>query len=314
MCDLPPGRSVSGGLRSEPCQNAPETWEYFTFDVVRRDRYRSLWGFAPVRDLTSVRLAVILTVSAGRWRGRLGRRDTTMTDATTYTMTVENDFMFSGRIDKELTLVEVGKYLAVLAGEQGKPTTETLTVVAGPRKGQKVAVFVFGRGQSVQAQKVAVYGTTAEAIRGAYRAFLNNQMETCERCGGSGVYYGAGHVENGKFVGYSGECFRCKGKGEVTHYQNVLGAKGIGEYAMRSWIAEVEAAKRSGGNLGRGSGRCSCSEGHTCDNCARYWRGSDYDHPDFDGGYEPNEDALYESYMDRWASDQMAKEESFARY
>lgn len=37
----------------------------------------------------------------------------------------------------------------------------------------------------------------------------------CE-CGGSGVYYGAGYVENGVFKGFTGTCFRCGGKGYQT--------------------------------------------------------------------------------------------------
>jgi len=32
-------------------------------------------------------------------------------------------------------------------------------------------------------------------------------------CHGSGLYYGAGRVENGKFIGMTGTCFRCEGKG-----------------------------------------------------------------------------------------------------
>ena len=38
----------------------------------------------------------------------------------------------------------------------------------------------------------------------------------CDGCNGSGTYYGAGSVVNGKFVGFSGTCYRCKGKGHQT--------------------------------------------------------------------------------------------------
>jgi hypothetical protein len=38
----------------------------------------------------------------------------------------------------------------------------------------------------------------------------------CDGCNGSGTYYGAGRVENGKFIGFSGTCFRCQGKGHQT--------------------------------------------------------------------------------------------------
>lgn len=38
----------------------------------------------------------------------------------------------------------------------------------------------------------------------------------CDGCNGSGVYYGAGSVVNGHFVGFKGTCFRCGGKGWQT--------------------------------------------------------------------------------------------------
>jgi len=38
----------------------------------------------------------------------------------------------------------------------------------------------------------------------------------CDGCNGSGTYYGAGSVVNGKFVGHSGTCYRCRGKGSQT--------------------------------------------------------------------------------------------------
>lgn len=39
------------------------------------------------------------------------------------------------------------------------------------------------------------------------------QMEHECTCDGSGVHYGRGHVENGKFMGTTGVCFGCHGKG-----------------------------------------------------------------------------------------------------
>jgi hypothetical protein len=39
---------------------------------------------------------------------------------------------------------------------------------------------------------------------------------TCDGCRGDGIYYGRGYVENGKFKGFTGECFRCQGKGYQT--------------------------------------------------------------------------------------------------
>jgi len=38
----------------------------------------------------------------------------------------------------------------------------------------------------------------------------------CDGCNGNGVYYGAGSVVNGHFVGFKGECYRCRGKGSQT--------------------------------------------------------------------------------------------------
>jgi hypothetical protein len=40
--------------------------------------------------------------------------------------------------------------------------------------------------------------------------------EKCDGCNGSGTYYGAGAVVNGHFVGFSGKCYRCGGKGHQT--------------------------------------------------------------------------------------------------
>jgi hypothetical protein len=38
----------------------------------------------------------------------------------------------------------------------------------------------------------------------------------CDGCRGDGVYYGAGSVVNGVFKGFTGQCFRCSGKGSQT--------------------------------------------------------------------------------------------------
>jgi hypothetical protein len=38
----------------------------------------------------------------------------------------------------------------------------------------------------------------------------------CDGCRGDGVYYGAGSVVNGHFVGFKGTCYRCHGKGSQT--------------------------------------------------------------------------------------------------
>jgi len=41
-------------------------------------------------------------------------------------------------------------------------------------------------------------------------------MHACDGCNGSGTYYGRGSVVNGKFVGFSGVCYRCAGKGHQS--------------------------------------------------------------------------------------------------
>lgn len=38
----------------------------------------------------------------------------------------------------------------------------------------------------------------------------------CDGCNGSGIYYGRGYVENGVFKGFTGNCYRCGGKGHQT--------------------------------------------------------------------------------------------------
>lgn len=38
----------------------------------------------------------------------------------------------------------------------------------------------------------------------------------CDGCGGSGIWYGRGYMENGVFRGPTGKCFRCDGKGHQT--------------------------------------------------------------------------------------------------
>ena len=37
--------------------------------------------------------------------------------------------------------------------------------------------------------------------------------EDCWTCGGRGIWYGRGYVENNVFKGQTGPCFRCRGKG-----------------------------------------------------------------------------------------------------
>ena len=50
----------------------------------------------------------------------------------------------------------------------------------------------------------------------AHKPRFTAETTVCDSCNGSGVYYGAGRVENGKFIGFSGVCYRCGGKGKQT--------------------------------------------------------------------------------------------------
>ncbi len=43
-----------------------------------------------------------------------------------------------------------------------------------------------------------------------------NALTDCDGCSGDGVFKGAGRVENGKFIGFQGRCYRCQGKGRQT--------------------------------------------------------------------------------------------------
>src|SRR3954451_16045244 len=39
-------------------------------------------------------------------------------------------------------------------------------------------------------------------------------LETCYKCGGSGLYYMGGMVLNGRYTGKTGPCYACSGKGK----------------------------------------------------------------------------------------------------
>lgn len=58
-----------------------------------------------------------------------------------------------------------------------------------------------------------VYGP-AEPVE-PKRAIPEGMVE-CDGVCRNGTYFGAGMVVNGKFVGYTGKCYRCGGKGHQT--------------------------------------------------------------------------------------------------
>jgi hypothetical protein len=52
------------------------------------------------------------------------------------------------------------------------------------------------------------------AMRTEAAAVIDGEPRTeCDGCRGDGVWHGRGYVENGKFIGQTGTCFRCGGKG-----------------------------------------------------------------------------------------------------
>jgi hypothetical protein len=48
-----------------------------------------------------------------------------------------------------------------------------------------------------------------------------NGDEQCWKCGGSGMFYGGGIVENGVYKGYSGKCYGCQGRGKQNNADRV---------------------------------------------------------------------------------------------
>ena len=46
-------------------------------------------------------------------------------------------------------------------------------------------------------------------------------FETCWKCQGSGVFQGGGMVLNGRFTGYTGECYACGGKGKQDNADRI---------------------------------------------------------------------------------------------
>jgi DnaJ-class molecular chaperone len=61
----------------------------------------------------------------------------------------------------------------------------------------------------------AVHNSEADSGWAPIKAVPEGNVE-CDGCRGDGVHYGRGAVVNGKFVGFTGVCFRCGGKGSQT--------------------------------------------------------------------------------------------------
>jgi hypothetical protein len=63
-----------------------------------------------------------------------------------------------------------------------------------------------------------------------YKLMIADTRE-CPVCKGSGIYYGKGVVENGKFKGFTGTCFPCAGKGEQTRKDRIRTSTYWSKYA-----------------------------------------------------------------------------------
>ena len=61
----------------------------------------------------------------------------------------------------------------------------------------------------------AVHNSEAEESWPEVKDIPEGNVE-CDGCRGDGVHYGRGAVVNGTFVGFTGVCFRCGGKGSQT--------------------------------------------------------------------------------------------------
>lgn len=48
------------------------------------------------------------------------------------------------------------------------------------------------------------------------REIRSRKLSGCDGVCRDGIYHGAGRVENGKFIGFTGKCFRCDGKSFQT--------------------------------------------------------------------------------------------------
>lgn len=66
------------------------------------------------------------------------------------------------------------------------------------------------------AAEVAGLKAAAQPIVQPTHAAPQPKAAVCAKCGGSGKWYGHGHTENGVFVGETGVCYACKGKGMQT--------------------------------------------------------------------------------------------------
>jgi len=66
-----------------------------------------------------------------------------------------------------------------------------------------------------KAARLYVYGPDTDMWMPVNRfTVVTAGLETCYKCGGSGIYYMGGAVVNGRYTGKTGVCFGCEGKGK----------------------------------------------------------------------------------------------------
>jgi hypothetical protein len=156
---------------------------------------------------------------------------------------VERDSYFAGfGVEPDVAdipIETVAKGIAEMSARFGRP------VAKNEGRNCRFNFPAFSRPSDVagQVHRVSVWveGHSVEDVRAAYRAARKSAadvIEDCGRCNGTGIYRGAGYVENGVFKGYTGVCFRCKGKRQVRHAVNVAGERGRGQHAMREFAGD----------------------------------------------------------------------------
>jgi hypothetical protein len=92
------------------------------------------------------------------------------------------------------------------------------TISARDLHDSDILVLNTGADQSIWELKKDASGVTVSfehhtwTIAPDYQVKVATDRE-CYKCSGRGIFHGAGRVENGKFIGFTGPCFPCAGTG-----------------------------------------------------------------------------------------------------
>jgi len=94
--------------------------------------------------------------------------------------------------------------------------------------------------------KLKVFGRDAEVWRTLdSMTVIVDGNEQCWKCGGSGVYQGGGMVLNGRFTGYTGDCYACAGKGTQNNEDRIRNHY----YWHRQAVVDVAVAEAERGEF-----------------------------------------------------------------